>query len=208
MSDQDDLRVRLARLDPASTSDPVESPRAQELLERIMATPVLPDTSESGGTAPARRRRSIIAVAAAAAVIAVGSVSVAIALNDHKAAPTKVATNLDLRLPAPAPGIGNTCIRFEVDILKTKSPAFAGTVTASDASHVVLDVDHWYAGGSADTVTLAVPEGQTDPELAGVPFEVGKRYLVTADDGIVAGCGYSGLATPDLEAAFTEAFGG
>ena len=58
MSEPDDLRVRLSRLDPAPDSlDPVESPRAQELLERIMATPVL---TSSPSSAPAPRRRGVI----------------------------------------------------------------------------------------------------------------------------------------------------
>ncbi len=37
-------------------------------------------------------------------------------------------------------------------------------------------------------------------------FRVGERYLVTATDGTVNGCGFSGPATPELERAFEEAF--
>ena len=51
----DDLRARLSRLDPAPAGvpvDPVTSPRAQELVERAMSTPVqTPDT-------PSARRRA------------------------------------------------------------------------------------------------------------------------------------------------------
>ena len=204
MSDHDDLRVRLARLDPASTSDPVESPRAQELLERIMATPVLTEPSDK--KAGPRRRAVIAWAAAAAAVVAIGSVAAGVALHDDKPGPTAAAINLDLTLPSSA--VMSSCLRFDVQILKGMSPAFAGTVTTADTTHVVLDVDHWYAGGPADTVTLAVPDAQSSASLDGVAFEQGKRYLVTAAEGNVNGCGYSGLATPDLEASFAEAFGG
>ena len=203
MSDHDDLRVRLARLDPASTSDPVESPRAQELLERIMATPVLTEPTHEQ---PGPKRRFVAAWAAAAAVLAIGSAAAGIALRDDTPAPTTAATNLDLTLPSS--GVMSSCLQFDIAILKGMSPAFAGSVTTADATHVVLDVDHWYAGGPADTVTLAVPDAQSSASLDGVAFEQGKRYLVTGAEGNVNGCGYSGLATPDLEAAFTQAFGG
>lgn len=204
MSEQDDLRVRLARLDPAPpTLDLVESPRAPELLERIMATPVLTPTGPSA--TPPARRRAVLAWAAAAAVLAAGAATTGIALRGDRpsaAAPTTLALTL------PGSNVMTSCIRFDVSILKGMSPAFAGTVTAVDDTQVTLDVDHWYTGGDADTVTLAVAPGETSAALDGIAFESGKRYLVTAAEGNVNGCGYTGLATPDLEASFAEAFPG
>ncbi|MFN2539287.1 MAG: hypothetical protein ABR549_14215 [Mycobacteriales bacterium] len=199
MSEHDDLRVRLARQDPAPALDPVESPRAPELLERIMSTPVLTPTETDAG--PRRRRLvALAAVAAAAAAVAIGVV----ALNGSSE-PAKAPTTLALTLPSS--NVMQSCLRFDVAILKDMSPAFAGTVTSVGNGKVVLDVDHWYAGAPADRVELAVPEPNSAATLDGVDFEVGKRYLVTAAQGNVNGCGYSGLATPDLEKAFTEAFG-
>ncbi|HUR15404.1 MAG TPA: hypothetical protein VM097_13055 [Mycobacteriales bacterium] len=202
MSDQDDLRVRLARLDPAASLD-AESPRAPELLERIMSAPVLPDTD----TVPApagRPRRTALAWAAAAALVA-GGVTTAVALQDDGAAPAKQKTSVALSLPPS--GVMSSCIPFSVAVLRDMSPAFAATVSAVDGERVVLDVDHWYAGGTADQVVLDQPGGNTSVALDGVAFEQGKRYLVTAAQGTVNGCGYSGPATADLEASFTEAFG-
>src|SRR5689334_18232195 len=108
MSEPDDLRVRLSRLDPAPASfDPVESPRAQELLERTMTTPVL---TSSAPSAPSPRRRGlVVAWAAAAAVVAVGTASAGIALRPD----TKPATSLALNLPAS--GVMASCIQFSVD---------------------------------------------------------------------------------------------
>ena len=202
MSEPDDLRVRLSRLDPAPDSlDPVESPRAQELLERIMATPVL---TSSPSSAPAPRRRRVVAAwAAAAAVLAIGTASAGIALrSDSKPAPTTLALNL------PASGVISSCMMFSVDILKDMSPAFAGTVTSVEGDTVTIDVDHWYAGGSADTVTLTQPGGGAAVALDGVDFKQGERYLVTAAQGTVNGCGYSGPASAELEQSFAEAFPG
>ena len=56
-------------------------------------------------------------------------------------------------------------------------------------------------------MTIAVPENNS-AALDGVDFRTGERYLLSATDGTVLGCGLSGLATPDLERAFAEAFGG
>jgi hypothetical protein len=44
--------------------------------------------------------------------------------------------------------------------------------------------------------------------IGGIAFDVGQLYLITAADGTVNFCGYSGVATPEMTAAFDEAFGG
>jgi hypothetical protein len=36
----------------------------------------------------------------------------------------------------------------------------------------------------------------------------GQRYLLTATDGTVNGCGFIGPASPELEHAFAQAFAG
>jgi hypothetical protein len=204
MSDQDDLRVRLARLDPAPRAlDPVESPRAPELLERIMATPVLSDPEPAAAPNRTRKAATWGLAAAAAAAIAVGAAVVA---SDGGSTPTKAPTTLALKLPDPA--VMSSCIQFDVKYLKDMSPAFAGTVTSVSEGTVVLDVDKWYTGGSADRVQLSTPGANSSASLDGVQFEVGKKYLVTAAEGNVNGCGYSGLATPQLQSAYDEAFGG
>jgi len=201
MNEPDDLRVRLARLDPASALDPVESPRAPELLERIMSTPVL--TTPETPPAP-RRGISPVGWLAAAAAAALVLGAAAVSLNSEST-PTKAPTVLSLTLPSS--NVMQSCIAFDAQFLKGMSPAFAGTVTSVGDGKVVLDADHWYAGEPADRVELALPDPNTSATLDGVAFEVGKRYLVTAAEGNVNGCGFSGLATTELENAFKEAFG-
>jgi hypothetical protein len=85
--------------------------------------------------------------------------------------------------------------------------ALAGTVTALEPGQVSLDVDRWYTGGSADRVTIAVPVNNS-AALDGVDFREGERYLLTATDGTVNGCGFSGPASAELESAYGAAFGG
>jgi hypothetical protein len=210
------LRARLSRLDPAGPAvpvDPVTSPRAADLMERAMHTPELQSTDLEPAVdlAAARRRRRpsvwlAAAVAAAAAVIVLGVVVLG-GGSGPAGTPEKEATTLALTLPDSS-GAAGSCIQFDVAFLREMPVAFAGTVSGIDERQVTLDVDRWYRGGDADVVTLAVPGQQSSAALDGVDFRSGERYLVTATDGTVNGCGFSGPATPDLERAFDEAFGG
>jgi hypothetical protein len=97
-------------------------------------------------------------------------------------------------------------VPFEVRYLAKMSPAFAGTVVTVGEDSVVLDVDRWYTGGDADRVQLEARGGDAVALGYGVDFAEGERYLVTAAEGTVNGCGYSGPATPELERAFDTAF--
>lgn len=196
--DSEDLRVRLSRLDPARSLDPQSRP-ARELMETVMSTPVLDDAPADKVLRPSRRTGWL--VAAAAAVLVAGG---AAALSSNDAVTPKPKSTLSLSLPAG--DVMASCLPFDVAFLKDMSPAFGGTVTDVSSGKVTIDVDRWYAGGSADQVTLAQPGGNTSAALDGVAFEKGKRYLVTAANGTVNGCGYTGLATPQLEGAFNEAF--
>lgn len=205
----DDLRAALSDTDPARTHEPVDRRRAAELLERIMATPVRTSPSAPPATAGARPRRTAWLAAAAAAVLVAGA-GAGLALRDnHKGTPHKAApTQLALSLPGGGGVSIGSCVPFNTAVLKDMSPAFRGTVVAVAAGSVTLDVDKWYAGGNADQVVLTQPGGTTSAALDGVEFEQGKVYLVTAANGAVNGCGYSGPVTADLQRAFDEAFGG
>ena len=191
----DELRERLRRADPAGPPlDPDPSRPAPELLERTMSRPVL------DAAAPSRDRRRL--AAAAAVVLLVGG-GAAYTLRAGDTAASGPAVSLALT------GAGTSmasCAPFDVAFLRDMSPAFAGTVVSTDGGEVVLEVERWYAGGDADRVVLRQPDAASSAALDGVAFEPGQRYLVTAADGTVNGCGYSGPATPELEASFDEAF--
>ena len=206
----DDLRARLRRLDPAGDLpvDPVSSPRAALHLERAMQTLEPPAT---GSRRVARRTRLLAgaAVLGAAAAVTAGVLLIGGDERDPRAgAPSSPSagepTTLELSLPDS--GTAASCVAFELRYLADMSPAFAGTAIDVGMDAVVLDVDRWYAGGDADQVRLEVPRNST-AALDGVDFEQGERYLVTAANGTVNGCGYSGPATPELEQSFEQAFG-
>ncbi len=211
-SADEELRTRLARIDPAGPDLPVNpatSPRAAELMERAMqtSTDAEPDVDlprSRPGRRPAWWAAGIAAVAAvAAAVFVFGGSPVPSRPPDGGGSPGgNDATTLALSLPATPEA---RCRAFDVAVLRTMQVAFEGTVTATDGEQTTLTVDRWFTGGDADRVRIDVPDGRTSESL-GIEFRSGARYLVTATDGTVNGCGYSGPATAELESAFAEAF--
>ena len=214
-STNDDLRARLSRIDPAGPDvpvDPATSPRAAELMEWTMQISDVEPSVELPRRRPGRRRGWLAAwVAAAAAVVAAVFVFVGGGSpvpngppGDGGSPGVHDPTTLALSMPA-GQGLPR-CRAFDVAVLRTMQVAFEGTVTATGGEQATLEVEHWFTGGDADRVTIDVPDGRTS-EVLGVEFRSGARYLVTATDGTVNGCGYSGPATPALENAFAEAFG-
>jgi hypothetical protein len=194
----DQLRERLARLDPMHSGVDVEPP-SRELLEGIMSTPVIEQPETGHGQ---RSNRWLVGIAAAAAlVLAVGG---AIALTGGGTDP--VASGPAVELTAGGEDLTAMCIMFSVEELARAPLAFEGTVTTVEGDTVTLDVDHWFKGGDAGQVILNAPQGM-EALIAGIPFQVGGQYLITAYDGNVNYCGFSGPSTPEFRAAFEQAFG-
>ena len=188
-----DLRNRLAASDPIPPSEPVSpatSDRARALMEEIMTT----KTSEPR-VKPQRFR--LIGAVAAALVVVIGGAALFGGLGPAAAPMVLTANGSDAMA---------SCLPFDVGTLGGMSPAFGGTVTEITDSIATLEVDRWFAGGDADVVEIQYTPGFE--ALIGTPtLEVGQRYLITASDGVVNGCGYSGPASPEYEAAFEQAFG-
>jgi hypothetical protein len=110
-----------------------------------------------------------------------------------------------LELSAAGGGEMMSCIAFDPTLLAEMPLAFEGTATAVDGDRVSLDVDRWFKGGDSTEVVLMAPQG-FEALIGGIPFEVGGRYLISATDGQVNYCGFSGEATPELRAGFEAAF--
>ncbi|MDX1449245.1 MAG: hypothetical protein R3246_09300 [Acidimicrobiia bacterium] len=144
------------------------------------------------------RNRLVAAVAAAVAVAVLGfGLAGGLGSGDDPA---------PLVLTANGGDVLASCLPFDVEILKGMSPAFGGVVVELTDSVVTIEVDRWFTGGDAEVVQIEYTPGME--ALIGTPnLEVGQRYLITASDGVINGCGYSGLATPEYEAAFEQAFG-
>jgi len=207
MTDPDlHLRIRLSAIDPmnpAKNPEALGDERAARILQRTMDTADdAPLRSPLRPRLALRRRRFAVLAAAAVLVLAAG-VGTVLVVADSAGGPGRAST---LRLSAGSADTLASCVGFDVAILREMPVAFAGTVTTITADAVTLDVDRWYKGGEADLVSIDLPDGQSSVALDGVEFTSGSGYLVTATNGVVNGCGFSGEATPELEAAYAEAF--
>ncbi len=199
----DELRQRLARLDPMSSEVPTEpttSESSRELLEQIMSTSTEDRTERH--TSP--RRTWAIGVAAVAALVL--AVAGGVALTGGEDTPP-LAQAPPLQLDAGGEDIMASCIMFSAEELeRVAEVAFEGTVTSVEGDTVTLRVDNWYRGDEAvGEVVLNAPQGM-EALIGGIPFETGGRYLISAQGGSVNYCGFSGEATPDLRAGFEQAF--
>lgn len=99
-----------------------------------------------------------------------------------------------------------SCLPVTTEYLAEMSPAFAGTVTDVGDDTVTLHVNRWYAGNGPEEVLLTIPAGAVASLIGEIDFREGVTYLITATDGTVNMCGFSGEATTELQAAFDAAF--
>lgn len=142
-----------------------------------------------------------LAIGITAAVVALIFAAAVFAGSDE---PSTDASRLELA--APADDAIASCIAFSPEELRRVAEvAFAGTVISVNGPQVVMDVDTWYLGDEASEVSLSAPQGM-EALIGGIPFAVGEQYLVSAANGTVNYCGFSGPATPEYRAAFEQAF--
>jgi hypothetical protein len=212
----DELRDRIARSDPAAgaATDPITSPTARALLEEIMNTPVL-DSQPTSDEPLERPRRHWLAPAlvAAAAVVAVG-IGVALAATgdeggdgvaDAPVGSTAAGKLTVLELSTGTEDVMAMCMEVTPELLAEMPVAFKGTVDSAEGGIVTLTIDQAYRGTDAQVATLVAPEG-LEALIGGVAFVPGQQYLITATDGVVNYCGFSGPATRELQTLFDQAF--
>lgn len=204
----DALRTRIAQLDPLTISgteiESTTTPSSRHRLERVMSTPTTTRRDEKEvvpGTpkAPPRTERRWVLATALAAFVAVVAVVGGVALRGGPA-------EQPLALVASGGDSFASCIAFDTAILAEMPVAFEGTVTEVAGETATLTVDRWYTATGPDQVTVTGNDASVLLH-GGFVFEAGSPYLITATDGMVNFCGFSGPATPELRAAFESAFG-
>lgn len=199
MSDEQ-LRTQLRAIDPMHPgvpTEPVTSESSRTRLEHIMSTPTIETREERSSRIP------WFAAAAAVVVAAVAIGGIALLGSDDP----EIAASPPLELTAGAHDALASCMQFDVATLAAMPVAFEGTVVAVEGDVVTLDVATWFTGGDAEQVRITAPAG-LEALIGGISFEQGESYLVTATDGTVNYCGYSGPSTPEYRAAFEQAFPG
>jgi hypothetical protein len=194
----DELLRRMQQADPARRDAPAES-WLDDLVEETMRTP-----SE-------KTSLRWVPLAAAAAVVAIvaGGVGFAVTRGDDSPSPQAgPKTVTELTLPGDDGGITGMCMRISAEALRNVDQALEGTATEVTDDRVVLTVDKWYKGGDTDLVALTPADPNMVALIGAIEFEQGSKYLVTAADGAVNSCGFSGPYSADLAALFDEAFSG
>jgi hypothetical protein len=222
MTDDDQLlRDQLRALDPAASLPAAEPARVARLLEETRSDERDSDLPETRATGVHERSRLTWLVAAAAVLLIAGVVGAFVLLErgtdevpaagpgasaDAGGASAGAATATTLSVP-PNAGAGR-CAVPSAEILARQSLAFDGVVTEIADGLITLTPSIFYAGDPTDVVRVEAPPEVLQQLLLAVEFEVGSRYLVSASQGRVSVCGYSGPWSPDLEQLFVEAFPG
>jgi len=209
------LRALLGQADPARSLTPADPQGLARLLEDTMAHD-LDTRPELQQTTELRRRGPLawLVAAAAVAVIAGGGYAAVSSMQDNGTAP-QAGANTSAGDPAADPtvmtleapsAVQGRCAVPTPELLGSAEVAFAGTVTAIDGDTVTLTPTETFAGESAEQIEV-IGMSPDLRALGGQPeFVVGGTYLVSATDGQVSACGFSGATTPQLEQLYDVAF--
>lgn len=161
-----------------------------------------------------RLRTTLVTLVALAGLAACGAEEdVSSSADEPAAQPTSETTGsteaADGTLALTADGsVAGKCAVPSAEVLATFDTAFAGTVTSLEGGTATVQVDEWYAGDEAATVTVEAPSQDLQDLLMTVDFEEGKTYLVSATDDRVTLCGFTAEESPELQALYDEAFRG
>jgi hypothetical protein len=205
MTENDDLRSRLRRADPAASLAPPAPYETSRLRESTMTT-ITPLRTTS--TSTDRQRRFNVLVAAAFVLLAVAGGGW---LTNRSTPPVPNAAKPAALVNLTGGGGAEQMCAYSIPTRRELTTAydfvFAGTVTRIGDNVATLTVTRVYKGTKADEVRV----GAADPISEGImdsgQFEMGKKYLIASAHGVVNGCGRSGEAnTPGLQEAYDNAF--
>lgn len=207
------LRALLAQSDPARSLPPADPHGLARLLEDTVSNDLDIRTDLPQQTTDLRRRGPLawLVAAAAVATIAGGGYAAVSSMQDNGAveqagpstSPVDDPVVVKLEAPATVPA---KCAVPTPELLATSEIAFAGTVTAIDGDVVTLTPTEMYAGKPADEIEVVGMHPDLRALAGQVEFVVGGTYLVSATDGLVSACGFSGEATPELQNLYELAF--
>ncbi len=235
--DDQDLRALLAAVDPAASLPAADPAGVARLMEDAMSEHTehtehtehsgTPETPESRTDHLHDRSRLTWIVGAAAAAVIVGGVGFAVLGGDDDPGPGAASGSpavVSSDGPAPDPsevpsvtdltvsGSGSSakCLTPEAapQVVSSQTLVVDATVQSISGGVVTLEPTRFYAGEETDLVTVSEPSGDLQLLLSGVEFEEGGRYLVSATDGQVTLCGFSGPYSQRLADVYDGAFGG
>jgi len=184
-------------------------PMARRTLDDANDQDWLRETAHSVTTQPprSRRPRALVLGAAAAALMLAATAGGFLLRSTGDSGGATVAAPTVTNLTLGPEDTMSMCMAFSVEALSPLPVAFSGEVTEKTADEILIDVDTWYRGGDTDQVRLSAPDMSMTSLGSSIDFQEGARYLVTATDGTVNYCGFSGPWTKEKADAFAAAFG-
>ena len=204
MTEDDDLRARLRRADPAALLPPAAPGQVSRLMGETMtsATAVVP--RHAG-------RRWWFALAAGLVLIAAAGAGWLVTRPDPVSVntlPLVLSSSPPAVVSLKATGIAAKCREPKAESLASYADfAFAGTVVGIVDKVVTLQVTQVYKGGPAGLVRVAQEGDSSEQMLGSGKFETGKKYLVASSEGSILICGYSGEADAiGLQEMYDKAF--
>ncbi len=187
-NEDEQLRARFARIDPAATLQPASETEILRMVSNTTSTP-----ARTTNRKPLLLGLGALTIGAAAAAV------VGIVLT----APGGDVT----RLAAPSGGgPAAMCAELTPENMAGADLAVGGTVVSIDGDEVTLEVTERFTGDSADRIVVAQQDPDLPSELSAAAFEQGQQYLISSYDGVIATCGQSGPASPELEQLYRAAF--
>jgi len=170
----------------------------------------LTDESRETGT---RDRSPLTWLVAIAVVLLIAVAALFVLLNrgsDEPETPDGTGSNADGTTTAELVASPSTerCMLPNVEVLKAQALAFDGVVRSVTKGEATLEPTRFFTGDETDVVVVKAPDADLQALLAAVDFREGERYLVSATDGQVTLCGFSGPYTEDLAALYGKAFAG
>jgi hypothetical protein len=173
-----------------------------------MSTELTTETRETG----TRDRGPLTWLVAAAAAVVIAGAGLFAVLHQGGGStdappvaggPARTVTELG----APDAAAYGRCMVPTADALAQREVAVDATVSQVVGDKITLTPTHWYAGTPTDLVRVDATRGDLQQLLGAVDFQQGGRYLVSATDGQVSVCGFSGAYSDDLAALYEKAFG-
>jgi hypothetical protein len=164
----------------------------------------LTDESRRTGTHDRNPLTWLVAVAVALLIASAALFGMLDRGGDEPGTPSETASDTDAptvtRLTAqPPPG---RCMLPNVDVLRSQTLAFDGVVRSITEGQATLEPSRFFTGEEADLVVVKAPDRDLQVLLEG------RRYLVSATDGRVTLCGFSGPYSAELASLYAEGFGG
>ena len=226
----EDLRALLAAADPAAALPPADPSGMARLMEDLMSEhtdPRLDTTTENRADHLRHRSRLTWVVAAAAAVVIVGGIAVAVSGGGDSGPGTAGSDVVDsssgagttsesgesvsvteLTLGGDAPATRCLAPDSAPQVVAAQTLVVDAVVESISGGVVTLAPTTFYTGEATDLVTVSEPSGDLQALLSGVDFAEGGRYLVSATEGRVTLCGFSGPYSESLADVYERAFAG